>query len=238
MRVAVPGVASLTQASPPASTATARGEPPTANSWNPSPGTNRATRSSAVSANQRAPSGAAAIPFAFAPAEGRSNRVTVPPVVTRPSWFELRSVNHKAPSAPATIELGCDVASGSRCVVTCFVATSTRPITPERCPVYQIPPSGPAASDEGPGWFGSVTSWNPASVPHPMRCTARRAYQRLPSGPAATPEGFAPSPTNTSVIEPSVVTRPSWFVPGSVNQTAPSGPAPIAVGAPSPSFSG
>ena len=127
----VPAVASVTQASPLASTATARGEAPTANSSN-DPSAKRATLSTAVSANQIAPSGAAAIPFGFAAALGMSTNETVPAVVMRPSWFVPRSVNHIAPSAPATIEFGWEVASGRRCVVTTFVATSTRPITPER----------------------------------------------------------------------------------------------------------
>lgn len=85
------------------------------------------------------------IPDGPLPPVGAVNRVIVPEVVIRPIWFELAIVNHKLPSAPATISFGRLAPTGSGYSLVTTPAVVIRPMRLPPNSVNHSAPSGPAA---------------------------------------------------------------------------------------------
>src|SRR5437870_8525066 len=130
-----------------------------------------------------------------------------PPVVTRPSFPAVDSVNQRAPSAPTAIQAGLASGVGTEYSVMC-PAVVIRPMAFARCSVNQRAPSGPATI--GPGPLPGVGVWKSSTAP----CTVIRpttsldvpgvvweadpsVNQMLPSGPATNPKGSRPGTGNS-----------------------------------------
>ena len=114
------------------------------------------------------------------------------PVVMRPIWLPLDSVNQRLPSGPAAIPKGSPLAVGiANSVMT--PAVVIRPILeeerPERRSVNQRLPSGPTAIASI--WALAVGTANsvmtPAVVIRPILLPLYSVNQRAPSGPAVIP---------------------------------------------------
>ena len=149
------------------------------------------------SANQRAPSGPAAI-FAKRVEVGTTNSVIAPEVVMRPILLPSYSVNHRAPSGPAAMPLGTHRAVGiGNSVKEPDGVTRPMRLAWTAISVNQRFPSGPvvisSGCDDKVGMVNSVIK--PSGVIRPIPGLPGRytVNQTFPSGPAVMPIGTYPA---------------------------------------------
>src|ERR1022692_3974485 len=167
----------------------------------------------------------------------------------RPILLPWNSVNHRAPSGPASITMGTAAGVGTRYSVIAPPRVM-RPILLPACSVNQRAPSGPTAilspeysvnhsNRSGPVMttFGLLLGvgtryWLVTTPAVLMRATLlwdHSVYQIAPSGPAPRSQGARGTGYSASV--PSVVMLPiSELPPCSVNQSAPPGPLMMSQG--------
>src|SRR6516162_2605091 len=154
---------------------------------------------------------------------GRGYSVRSPSVVIRPILLPNSSVNHSAPSGPATIRLG--DAPGAREYSVNAPPRVIRPTFEADRSTNHSAPSGPSARPSGVAagvGTGNWVTWLVAGSSRAMALVPCSVMYRLPSGAATIPCGSADGEgSGNSVIVPSGVISPILPANRSANHTLP-----------------